>query len=80
MNRPKALSSLFVASLLVAVACVAIPRLYPSGDSYLKILTLLWALIVLLGIVFYRVRALWLLIGLPLVLYFWIVPAHPIIN
>jgi hypothetical protein len=66
--------------VLVALLAVIIPRdLGPDADLMLKCnlaLAVIWGIILLVGIFLYRWRALWLLLGAPLLVYwpvaFWL--------
>ena len=80
VTQPKRILPFLAASLILGVACIADPGLVRDGDRFLLLLTFLWVLTLCLAIVYCRVRGLWLLIGLPLVLYYWFIPAYPIVN
>jgi hypothetical protein len=65
---------MFVTSLIVAVAGFAGPLMFPQNGFYIAVrasflLAGIWTLIVIMGLIRYRLTALWLMLGAPLAFY-----------
>ena len=82
MRAKARFSYLLAASALVAILVVILPRYLPLGRDANAILTLnlvfgaLWCVLTIAAIRWYRWRGLWLLVGIPFLLYwptmFWL--------
>jgi len=83
MRKGSGFSRLLTTSGVVALVTAVVPRFFPNMAEvtaavwgWVILWGILWCVLVVAGIVWYRWRGLWLLVGLPLVLYwpwvFWL--------